>query len=113
VLDHSDRATPVVPHQLVEVGDMHQWDVGAVGQRMLRKRCVFAWGAVFDVHGGNIDAGSTAQPLPNQLQLIRALQHHDIDLFVHQIGGCHFTRVIGPLLPCSTQRPFGFGRICR
>ena len=63
VLDHRGRRRAVVPEQLVEVGDVHDRDVGLVGQRVPGVRHVAVGRVVLQVDRGHVPARAAAQPL--------------------------------------------------
>ena len=72
VLDDGGRRPAVVPEQLVEVGDVHERDVGPVGQRVPLGARRVVRGVVLQVDRRQVAPGPAAQPLLAQLAARRA-----------------------------------------
>src|SRR5690606_30815325 len=107
VLDDRDGGPPAVPEQPVEVGDVHDGDVGAVvqevaavGDDILGEADVGggpAGGVVLDVDGGHVASRPPPEPLLGEPQLVGPLQDDDVDVLVTQPLGGDLDRAVGPV----------------
>jgi hypothetical protein len=84
MLDHGDRGASVVPEQRVEMRDVHDRDVAPAGHRMRRVGHLSLGGVVLEIDGGHIRARVAAEPVGGELDLVRPLEHDQIDGFVTQ-----------------------------
>jgi hypothetical protein len=94
VLDDGRRCPAVVVEELVEVRDVGDRDVAAVGQRMpgVRHRPVARFqprGIVLEEDRRQVAAGFTAQPLLHEVQVTHPLQDDDVGLLLAQLCGRH------------------------
>ncbi len=102
VLDHARRRRAGVPEQRVEVGDVDEQQVVAVGRRVAHLGDPALRRVVLDVDGGDVAAGSAAEPVLGQvLELVRALQHDGVEVLVaqrlgRQLGDAVVRPVVGP-----------------
>src|SRR5690606_1951529 len=100
VVDDQGGGAPGVPHGGVERGDVHDGDVVAVGERVPPVRDVAARGVVLDVEGGQVAARFAAGPLPDEVELVGALQDDDVDGVPDRRGRQllrrHLDDVVGP-----------------
>src|SRR5690606_22909985 len=94
--DHRDRGAPVVPEQRVEVGDVHDRDVVAVGQRVPGVRHVAAGRVVLHVDRGQVAADAAAQQAFGQVQFVRALREDEVYVGVAQPLPGHLHGVVRP-----------------
>src|SRR5690606_9046927 len=79
VLDDGGGGGAAVPEQPVEVRDVHQQQVVAVGGRVPGVRHRPVRRVVLEVHGGHVPPGAApAEPALGQPGLVRALEHHDV-----------------------------------
>lgn len=103
--DGACRRRPAIPHQPVEVGDVDQKDVAAVGQRMAAVGRVWPRCVVFHIDGGDIDARPPAQPLLGEFEFCGPLQHDQVDVLGAQLADRNLLRRI----PIASAQPASVG----
>ena len=85
VLDHARRRRAGVPEERVEVGDVDEQEVVAVGRRVAHVGDPALRRVVLDVDRRDVAARTAAEPLLAQvLELVRALEDDDVEVLVAQ-----------------------------
>src|SRR5215207_921082 len=102
VLDHARGRRAGVPEERVEVRDVDEQEVVAVGRRVAHLRDPPLRRVVLHVHGRDVAAGPAAEPVLGQpLELVRALQHDGVEVLVverlgRQLAHALARRVVRP-----------------
>ncbi len=97
VLDDLGAGGAAVPEESVEVGDVHDRQIGAVGARVAGVRYGAVGRVVLQVQRGHVAAGAPpAEPPLGQLDLVRALQQHQVDGRVAELLGGGLAHRGGP-----------------
>ena len=86
VFDHLGPGPPVVPHQRVEVRDMHDRDPALLGERVPAGHRL-QWRIVFDEHRGHIDPCPQTAPQAKQVDLLGPLQNDHVELLLREFPG--------------------------
>src|SRR5581483_3557369 len=87
VVDDGGPGGAAVPEQPVERGDVDEQQVAAVGDRVPGVGDVAVRRVVLQVDGGYVAAGAAAGPPLGQRLLVRALEHHQVDLGLAELLG--------------------------
>ena len=99
VLDHARRRRAGIPEEVVEVRDVHEREVAAVGGRVAHVGDPPLRRVVLEVDGREVAARLAAaeQFLGERVQLARALEDHDVDVRLGRLLRRHLDRVRRPL----------------
>src|ERR671923_512505 len=90
VLDDPDGRRPRVPEERIEVRDVHEDEISAVGGRMPHVGDAALGQRVLEVHGRDVAAGHpSAEPLADEIEeLMGSLEDDDVDLGVGRLLLC-------------------------
>src|SRR5690606_22498199 len=97
VVDDRRRRAAAVPHERVEVGDVDDRNVVAVGEGVAGAHGVAVRGVVLDVDGGHVPARAQAGPLLEERDLVGPLEDDDVAALLPQLGGAELAGVRGPV----------------
>ena len=100
VLDHRRRVVAAVPGHRVEGGDVRDEHVAkprVAQHRVLAAHGVLGGCVVLEVDDRQVGADATAGPPLDEVDLVGALQHDDVDLLVAELVGRHLPGAAGPV----------------
>ena len=108
VLDDRGGGGARIPHEVVEVRDVHEQQVVAVGHRVpAAGRRPAARGVVLEEDGRHVAPGTAAQPALGEVDLLGPLQDHDVDVGVGQLLGEVSTAEAGQFQAAGRPPPHG------